>query len=178
MLVSEEFGPGLLFESVPDMVRGRTVQNWSIRNTRCIHDSSSTLASHWNGRTEGRTVRPDDQTDSILVLPQIPCPNSLGGNACWVIATHSRIIRYDSYQFVRSNEIVHELFMNFIKWSSSDLDQVWSSLTTSIWKRWFSDWLTDWIHTRMAVPEIHTPEFNTEVDSRFWIRKPKPSLLV
>ena len=26
--------------------------------------------------------------------------------------------------------------------------------------------------------ESHTPEFNTEVDSRFWIRKPKPSLLV
>ena len=111
----------------------------------------------------------DDQTDSFSKLPQSRVQNHLrsafDGIRFWV-ATDSRIIWYDSYQFARSNEIVHELFMNFIKWSSSDLGQVWWSLTTSIWKR-FSDWLTDWIHTRMAVPEIHTPEFNTEVDSRF-----------
>ena len=49
-------------------------------------NTSSTLASHWNGRTEGRTVRPDDPcADSILKLPHFPCPNSLGGTACWDI---------------------------------------------------------------------------------------------
>ena len=53
-------------------------------------NTSSTLASHWNGRTEGRTVRPDDQTDSVLKLPQLPCPNSLGGTVFWV-TTHSII---------------------------------------------------------------------------------------
>ena len=145
--------------------------------------SSRSMIWSVDGRSIIDRSGPDDQADSNLEAPTLPV-SEFTWRKCLLSHSHPLqnhmvwFIRYESYQFARSNEIVHELFMNFIKWSSSDLGQVWSSLTTSIWKRWFSDWLTDWIHTRMAVPEIHTPEFNTEVDSRFWIRKPKPSLLV
>ena len=78
-------------------------------------NTSSTLASHWNGRTEGRTVRPDDPcADSILKLPHFPCPNSLGGTA--LLSNEATPFGY-SHPFqnpihqcpltVRSNEIVH-----------------------------------------------------------------------
>ena len=62
VVVSEEFGPGLLFES-DKLVRVTGYD--SVRGTG--HNDQS---------------GPDDQTDSTLKLPHFPCPNSLGGSAC------------------------------------------------------------------------------------------------
>jgi len=62
VLDSEEFGPGLLFES-DKLVRVTGYD--SVRGTG--HNDQS---------------GPDDQTDSTLKLPHFPCPNSLGGSAC------------------------------------------------------------------------------------------------
>ena len=69
------------------------------------------------------------------------------------------------------NELYHQIFQNvpvglgsnqaiiFEQWFEYLFEFIRKS--TWIWKRWFSDWRIEFTQ------EIHTPEFNTEVDSRF-----------
>ena len=85
----------------------------------------------------------DDQTDSFSKLPQSRVQNHLrsafDGIRFWV-ATDSRIIWYDSYQFARSNEIVHEF-----SWiSSSGQFQTWVR-SGQVWPLQFeNDSAIDW----------------------------------
>jgi len=104
-------------------------------------NTSSTLASHWNGRTEGRTVRPDDPcADSILKLPHFPCPNSLGGNV---------LLRWpptpESHGMIHTNlQGPMKLYMNFSWISSSGQVQTWAR-SGEVWPLQFeNDSAIDW----------------------------------
>ena len=77
VFVSEESGPGLLFESVHDMVRGRAVHNWSIW-------------AGWSSRLESwssHTSRVRIHLAEVLVESSPSTPESYGMiHTVWIIA--------------------------------------------------------------------------------------------
>jgi len=138
--------------------------------------SSRSMIWSVDGRAIIDRSGPDDQADSNLEAPTLPV-SEFTWRKC--LLSHSHPLQNHMVWFIPICKVQWKCFNLKMMFQNDASKRCFKTMfQNDVSKRWFSNWLTDWIHTRMAVPEIHTPEFNTEVDSRFWIRKPKPSLLV